>query len=443
MEFENKRDEEDLEFMPIRAAAKRRGAGFFSHLLLISIISFFVIFLIWASLTELDEVTRGEGKVIPSTSIQIIDNLEGGIVSEILINDGDIVEKGQVLLEIDNVLAEADLKEVQKRMAGLDIQRIRLEAEHNHTALVFPSQYAKQYPSSIATETKLFHSRQSKLQNQIDVLTSQFEQREQEIIELQRNIERLSKSELLAREQLNITRPLAKKGAISRVELIQRERDYNDIKGELETIKLSLPRAESAKEEAAQKIEEQRSTYQQEVSQQLSEIRFEFQTLREKVIANEDRVKRTSVKSPVNGLIKQVLVNTVGGVIQSGEDLVEIVPIDDKLKIRAEIKPSDIAFLRPGLPATVKITAYDFSIYGGLKATVTEISVDTIEDDERNEFYYVTLISEKNYLGNETKKLPIIPGMTASVDILTGKKSVLNYILKPILKAKNNALTER
>ena len=179
------------------------------------------------------------------------------------------------------------------------------------------------------------------------------------------------------------------------------------------------------------------------MSQKLSEVRFEPQTLQEKIIANEDRVKRTDVRSPVNGVIKQLLVNTVGGVMQAGEDLIEIVPIDDRLKIRAEIKPSDIAFLKPGLGATIKITTYDFSIYGGLDATVTDISVDAIEDDEKQEFYYVTLISDTNYLGRADKKLPIIPGMTASVDILTGKKSVLDYLLKPILKAKNNALTER
>jgi len=443
IEFDNKRDKEDLEFMPIRSAAKRKGAGFFSHVLLVSIISFFIIFLIWASLTELDEVTRGEGKVIPSSSIQIIDNLEGGIVSEILVKDGDLVGQGQILLKIDNVLAEADLKEAQKRIAVFDIQRIRLEAELNQSELVYPENYIKNYALSVSTETKLFNSRRHKIEQQIEVLESQLKQKNQEIAELERNIQRLSKSEKLAREQIEITRPLAKKGAISRVELIQRERDYNDINGELETTKLSLPRIISARDEAKEKVEEQIATYREEVSQKLSEVRFELQTLQEKIITNEDRVTRTAVKSPVNGFIKQLLVNTVGGVIQPGEDLIEIVPIDEQLKIRAEIKPSDIAFLRPGLPATIKITAYDFSIYGGLKAKVIDISVDTIEDDKKNEFYYVNLISEKNYLGNENKKLPIIPGMTASVDILTGKKSVLDYLLKPILKTKNNALTER
>ncbi len=443
MDFNNQREQEDMEFMPIRAAAKRKGAGFFSHILLGTIIAFFLVFLTWASLTKLDEVTRGQGKVIPSSSIQIIDNLEGGIVSEILIKDGDLVEKGQVLLKIDNIMAEADLKEAQKRIAGFDIQRIRLEAELHKKDLVFPENYMKKFPSSVLAETKLYTSRQAKINQQIVGLESQVQQKNQEIAELERNIQRLSSSEKLAREQLHITRPLAKKGAISRVELIQRERDYNDIKGELETTKLSLPRALSARDEAKSMVSEQIATYNQEVSQKLSEVRFELQTLQEKIIANEDRVKRTDVRSPVNGVIKQLLVNTVGGVIQAGEDLIEIVPIDDRLKIRAEIKPSDIAFLKPGLGATIKITAYDFSIYGGLDATVTDISVDTIEDDEKQEFYYVTLISDTNYLGRADKKLPIIPGMTASVDILTGKKSVLDYLLKPILKAKNNALTER
>ena len=230
---------------------------------------------------------------------------------------------------------------------------------------------------------------------------------------------------------------------VPRGDLLRLERQVNDLQGALEQGKLAVPRAESALREANKRIENAFSTFRTDAQQQLNAAGAEMAGLKEVVTAGEDRVRRTEVRSPVHGTVKTIKINTVGGVTQPGADLVEVVPLEDTLLVEAQVRPADIAFLRPGLPATVKITAYDFSIYGGLKGTVEDISADTITNDRGEAFYRVRVRTDRNYLGSDAKPLRIIPGMTAQVDVLTGRKTVLDYLLKPILKARYNALTER
>jgi adhesin transport system membrane fusion protein len=275
------------------------------------------------------------------------------------------------------------------------------------------------------------------------VLEQQVKQREQELLENQAKLNKLSTSYDLSRQELEMSEPLVSVGVISEVELLRLKRATNDLRGEMETTRLAIPRIRSTLNEAKQKIKDTTLRFKSDAASQLSEVQSELAITKETTTSQEDRVMRTLVRSPVKGKIKQLKINTVGGVIQPGMDLVEIVPVEDNLLIEANIRPSDIAFLSPGQQAMVKLTAYDFSIYGGLPATLERISADTITNDEGESFYLIYLRTDKNYIDSSKGPLEIIPGMTVTVDILTGKKTVLDYLFKPILKAKNEAMRER
>ena len=277
------------------------------------------------------------------------------------------------------------------------------------------------------------------------MLNDQLTQRQQEIAELKTRDEALSRSLGLAKQQRDIVAPLVQSGAAAKLDLVKDEQMVSDLEGQLAEVRVSLPRVEAARDEAARRMQEKTAAFQSDARAELNKHSAELNALSEKTVAERDRVDRTEVRSPVRGIVKEIKVNTIGAVISPGQDLVEIVPLEDTLLVEAKVRPADIAFLRPGQQATVKITAYDFSIYGGLKATLEQISADSIkEDGPRGEtFFRVTLRTDKNYLGDAAHPLPIMPGMTASAEILTGHKTVLAYLMKPILKARERALTER
>ncbi len=436
---------EDTDFMPAIHAATRRGAPLATHALLLVIGLFFFFFIGWASQATLEEVTRGEGKVIPSSQVQIVQNLEGGILSEILVREGQIVDKGQVLLRIENTQAGSDYRETRAKHLRLSATVARLRAEINGTKVKFPADVMSNAPNVAANELELFEARKSGRKADLSILRQQETQRRQELIEVRGKLVRLKRSHKLIVEELNITQPLVDTGVVSRVVFLRLEREANDIRGALEETRLIIPRAQSALQEAKQRINEQTIKFRTESLGEINERAAELAVISEAITARQDRVFRTNVRSSVRGTIKQIMINTVGGVIRPGQDLVEVVPLEDTLLIEAQIRPADIAFLRPDQEAMVKISAYDFAIYGGLKAKVEHISADTIIDEtKKNEsFYLVRLRTDKSYLGRDDKQLPIIAGMTASVDILTGEKTVLDYLLKPILRAQSRALRER
>ena len=433
----------DADFVVGRAGAALQGPRGFTHLLLVIIVAFFGIFLAWASWAELDEVTRGDGKVIPSSQVQVVQNLEGGIVAAIPVREGAVVEQGQVLLRIDNVRAASDLRERRQRYLALLGALGRLRAEVDGTAIALAPEVLTDAPEVAANERALYHARADALQSEIEILRSQATQRRQELAELRTRLDQLERSLALASEELEIKRPLAARRVVSKIELLQLERQVNDLAGELETTRLAVPRIESALQEAERRIEDRRLSFRAEAQRELTAVQAEATALVEAITATADQVRRTDVRSPVRGTIKRLLVTTVGGVVQPGEDLVEIVPLEDTLLVEAQVRPADIAFLRPGQPATVKVTAYDFSIYGGLDAVVEDISADTITDEQGESFYRIRVRTHDNALEEKGEPLPIIPGMTTQVDILTGEKTVLDYLLKPILKAKERALRER
>lgn len=452
--------QEDIAFTgDVHAALLDYGVSRKSRLLLRLVAAFFFIFLLWASLAPLDEVTKGNGKVIPSSHTQMIQNLEGGILAELLVTEGELVDKGQGLARLDDVRFSSSFKESRIKYLELLARTSRLEAEVNDTPFHMPQEVLTESPALAQNETSLYQSRQNELRSSLGVLMEQARQKEQELREFEAKRGQASRSYGLIKKELDLSAPLVKEGAVSEVEILRLQRQANELNGELEGYTLAIPRVQSELEEANQKIEELKLKFRAEAGKQLNEDKAELARTTESNVALEDRVSRTRVTSPMKGIVKQIKVNTVGGVIQPGVDFMEIVPIDEQLLIEAEVRPKDVAFLRPGLSAMVKFTAYDFAIYGGLEATLEHISADTIthkaqdeqgqrskglKDPGDNESYYlIRLRTQKNHLGTAEKPLPIIPGMITEVDIITGQKTVLDYLLKPILKARERALRER
>ena len=421
----------------------RRGPHPATRLFLFIIAAVFGAFVFWADRAVLDEVTRGQGRVIPTSQLQVVQSLEGGIVKEILISEGEIVEQGRVLLRIDDTSVSSSLGELraQRRTLRAQISRLLAEAEGRET-VTFPDDLIAEQPDSVRYEQELFDVRRLELESEIDILTHQVRQRQQELEELHSQEASYASSLNLARQELAINQRLG--GIVPEVDILRLRREVNDLQNQLESTRTSIPRIESAIEEANERIDDANLRFQAEARAELNQRRSEHSVIMESIRAAADRVTRTDVRSPVAGIVNSVNVTTVGGVVQPGQRLVEIVPLEDSLLVEVEIRPSDVAFLRPGQPATVKITAYDFSIFGGLEGEIERISADTIDDPETGEsFYRVIVRTQQNFLGSEDNPLPIIPGMVASVDVLTGEKTVLEYLLKPLIKAQNEALRER
>lgn len=407
------------------------------------VIGFFLFMVLWANFAIIDEVTRGDGKAIPSSKLQKIQNLEGGIVAEIYAHEGQIVEAGAPLLRLDDTRFVSNVGETEADRLAMTLRVERLSAEVEDRPLHIADEIRKAVPNQANNEESLYQSRRQQLQNEIGGLQEQLVQRQQELREFSSKQAQYRNSLQLLRQEINMSEPLVSQGAISQVEVLRLKRAEVENRGQLDATSLAIPRAESAIKEVERKIEETRGKFRSEALTQLNEARTDLSKAQATGKALEDRVSRTLVTSPVRGIVKQLLVNTIGGVIQPGSDLVEIVPLDDTLLVEARIRPQDIAFLHPGQDAMVKFTAYDFTIYGGLKARLEQIGADTITDEDGNTFYVIKLRTDRSHLGTDEKPLLIIPGMVASVDIITGKKSVLSYLLKPIIRARAEALRER
>ena len=434
---------EDLEYMASLSSAVMQKSSGSSRLIIWMIFVSLAWLIVWAYFAEIDELTRGSGKVIPSKQVQVIQNLEGGIVSEILIDEGEIVEKGQVLLKIDDTSFSSSYAENHLRDLELKAQVVRLSAEASGKKVQSMAVISKEMKPFMEHERTLYQLNKRQLSQKLNILKEQINQRKHELIEAQSKYKRLKDDYKLIQQEVEITKPLVAKGIVSQVEFLQLSRQASGIKGERDSVKLSIPRTRSTIKEARNKMAEAKLSFQHDAKEELNKVQAELARTEESSDALEDRVKRTLVRSPVKGIIQRLLVNTINGVVQPGMDLVEIIPFNDKLLIETKIKPSDIAYLYPGQPAKVKFTAYDFSIYGSLDGKVTWISADTITDEEGKSFYLVRIKTDKNYLEFEGEKLDILVGMVANVDIITGKKSVLDFILKPILKVRQAALRER
>ncbi|MDZ3828028.1 MULTISPECIES: HlyD family type I secretion periplasmic adaptor subunit [Pseudomonas] len=409
-----------------------------------AIIGFFIFLLLWANFAVIDEVTKGDGKAIPSSKIQKIQNLEGGIVSELFVKEGQIVEAGAPLIRLDDTRFASNVGETEADRLSMLLRVERLSAEVDDRPLNFPEDVLKAVPGQAKSEESLYISRRQQLHDEIGGLQEQLIQRQQELREFSSKQAQYRQQLGLQRQEINMSEPLVAQGAVSPVEVLRLKRAEVETRGQLDATTLAIPRAESAIKEVQRKIDETRGKFRSDALTQLNEARTDLNKAQATGKALEDRVSRTLVTSPVRGIVNKLLVNTIGGVIQPGSDMVEIVPLDDTLLVEAKIRPQDIAFLHPGQEAIVKFTAYDYTIYGGLKAKLEQIGADTITDEDKKTTYYIIKVrTERSHLGTDEKPLLIIPGMVASVDIITGKKSVLSYLLKPIIRARAEALHER
>ena len=407
------------------------------------LLAFVAFCLLWAHFAVVDEVTRGDGKAIPSSRLQKIQNLEGGIVSELFVREGQIVNVGDPLLRLDDTRFASNVGETEADRLALLLRVERLSAEVQGRELLVADEVREKVPRQAENEEQLFNSRRQQLLDEVAGLEEQLTQRRQELREFASKQSQFRNSLELLRQEIRMSEPLVAEGAISPVEVLRLKRAEVESRGQLQATTLAMPRAEAAIKEVERKIDETRGRFRSDALTQLNEARTDLSKIQSTGKALKDRVNRTLVTSPVRGIVKLLLVNTIGGVIQPGSDLVEIVPLDDTLLVETRIRPQDIAFLHPGQEAIVKFTAYDYTIYGGLKAKLEQIGADTVTDDEGNSFYVIKLRTDKSHLGSAEHPLLIIPGMVASVDIITGKKSVLSYLLKPIIRARAEALRER
>ncbi|MDO9115155.1 MAG: HlyD family type I secretion periplasmic adaptor subunit [Polaromonas sp.] len=400
----------------------------------------FILAVLWAGLSEVDEITKGEGKVIPSRQLQVLQSLDGGVVSEILVQEGQVVEPGQVLVNIDTTRFDSSVKENRVQYLALLAKAARLRALAEGGAFVPPPEAVAEAPKTVGEELRSYEASTSTLNAQLAIARQQLAQRQQELVEVRAKREQASRAYELTARELGYTKPLLKDGAVSEVELLRLERETGRFLGEREMASAQISKTQSAIEEASRKIQEITLNFQSEARKELSDTLAKLNVSSAGGVGLADKVDKSSLRSPVKGTVKRLLVNTVGGVVQPGRDIIEIVPLEENLLLEAKVLPKDIAFLRPGDRALVKFTAYDFSIYGGLEAKLEFIGADSVTDERGNTFYTVRVRTEKSKLG---EGLPIIPGMVAEVDIITGQKSILSYLLKPVLKAKQAAFTER
>ena len=396
--------------------------------------------LVWAGFADIDQVVRGEGKVIPSQSVQVVQSQDGGVLLEKAVKGGQVVEKGQLLVRLDKTRFSSDFRENAVQIKYLQVKAARLRAISNGEEFVVPADYKATDSDSASEEYRLYLSDIEDLKGQREIADQQLSQSEQELVELMASLAKTKRDYELATKEYELHKPLAASGAVSPVEILRLERDQSSARGLLKETEAKVSRATSGVDEAKQRFNQVDIDFKNIKREELSDVVSRINSLQEISVGLQDRVAQTAIYSPVRGTIKSIHYNTIGGVIQAGSPVLDIVPLDDTLLFDVKITPQDIAFLSPNQKANVKITAYDFAVYGGLEGTLERIGVDTIPDEEGAPFYMVKVRTQKASLG---KNMPIIPGMVAQVDILTSKKTVLAYLLKPVLRAKEYALTEQ
>lgn len=434
---------EDLEFASSLSQATLEQPKRYSTLITWTIVLAVLWLIVWANMAELDKIVRGSGKVVPSNKVQIVQNLEGGIISEILTSSGDVIEKGQTLIQLDNTQFTSSFSEKLLEMQALQAKAARLTAEANAADFATPKQYDSDFEKQFyLREQSLFLERNKQQSIAIEIIQQQIVQHQTELDNAREQLDQLRDSLKLLDQEIEMTEPLVVRGFASEVSLLKTRRERNDTFGKLNSIEQSIPKYRALIAETQQKIAEIRQTNRNEAQESLNETLARISQLESINVALEDKVQRTNIKSPVSGVISELMVNTLGEVVQPGSDLAKIVPIEDSLILETRVQPSDIGFIKKGLPAKVKFTAYDFAVYGGLDGTVEQVSADTMTDEEGKSYYLVRIRTEKNYLGTDAQPLSLMPGMMASVDVIVGKHTILDYLLKPILKTRELALRE-
>lgn len=438
-------DDSDLEYMSSLSTAANRNTAKSSRIFLWAVLSMVFGTLIWMSIAEVDEITKGDGKVIPSSHLQVIQNLEGGIVEEIRVNEGDHVKKGDLLIRLSDIKPKSDFEGNRIQYEGLKAKQYRLLAEATMGNFSVEKAERQKLDGFIQQEEEAFQTNRSLLISKLNVLNEQINQRLSELSDAKSKVKLLTQArEVIAKEE-TLSQTMLQKGVESKSDNWKLQRERTTIEQQLEEAKNSAPRLEHAIAELKEKMIQEKIDYQNKAKLELSQNDTELGRIHASSVPLSDQVDRSKILSPVTGIMKQMFINTVGGVVRPGMDIAEIVPTEDSLLIETKIKPADIAFLHPGQKAIVKFSAYDFSIYGGMVGEVYQISSDTIVDQQKQESYYLVKIkiNQKSAINSKLSKVTIMPGMTANVDIVTGKKTILQYLMKPIIKARQNALTEK
>jgi len=443
MSRKNNYTHEDYEFMnSLSAAILERSPRKLKLILWFWIITVTAL-ITWAYYAQIDEIVRGDGVVIPRSENKMIQNLEGGIIEKILVKDGDIVKKGQLLIQIDNRKSQSDYDSASLKALELTAKIVRLESEVSGKEFNIENFEENGLNQYIKLEENLYIINKNNLESQIIVLEEQLIQKQNELSAAKSSLAYLRNEYNLISQEIKIAKPLVERKVRSKVDFLKLRREANNIRSELASVRISIPKLQSQITEAKTKIKEVKATFIKESQEELNKAIAELERINANINNLKDKVVRTNVYSPTQGIVQKVFFNTIGGVIKPGDNLVEIVPTDETLLIETKIKPADIAFIHYKQIAKVKFTAYDYAIYGGLDGNVIKISADTEIDENEESYYKIHVQTNQNHLLKGEKELPIIPGMVVNVDILTGKKSVLDYILKPILRAKQYTFTER
>jgi len=399
------------------------------------------LFLSWAYLTEIDERVRGSGRIIPAGDTKVIQHLEGGILSEILAREGQTVEAGEVLFYIKNTRAESEKSELQVELNSLRIKKRRLEAELNsEEELMFPEEYQKEYAGIVDSEDDIFNSKRSELNQTIEVLKEQANQKVLELEEITSKISNIQKELSVAREQLKIKQRLRQRGVASRTQYLDTLSAVRNFETKLEESRKSNPIVRSELSEITQIIEETRKKYFTEASEEMNAVKVEIKKLQERLASFSDEVARTAIRSPVDGIVNEVYMNTEGGVVSPGGVIADLIPLNDRLIVEGRISTNDRGKIWLGLPVVAVITAYDFTLYGGLEGKLNYISANSFVDNQNQEYYQIRVFLDETDFG---EKKPLFPGMTAELNVTVGKISVLHAILKPFWNIRNNAFREK
>jgi adhesin transport system membrane fusion protein len=417
-----------------------------------AILAFVLSVLVWSYFSSLDQVVIGDGKIKPRTDIQEIQSLEGGIIREVLVSTGDEVKKGQPLIRLDDIAFKAALNEQLQEMDSLQGQIAQFEAELKASEELDEETFETSvkiedfFPEGLSAASQrsakaAFIAALDSLRLEASTARKRIEQAEKDVKEAENNLKVLKDNLALAEEELRQNQRAFEKGAISGAEVQKLKRTRNDAKSELDATRYDIDRKKKQGQETRLELGSLVAKFKSEVQEKLNATSAELSQLRANNEAIRDKVQRTVIESPVEGVVKTVFANTTGGVIQPGETMIEIVPFDKEMLVEVKITPQDIAFIKPGLPALVKLTAYDFVIYGGISGELTHISADTLTDEEGNS-HYVGFVSLPSLVSDSGHYLEVIPGMQASVDIIAGSKTIMQYWLKPILRAQASAMRE-
>lgn len=433
----------DTEFMDDLDAMKVLTPNRAANLLLYTICALVAFFFLWAGLSRVDEVTRGSGQVVPSMEAQIVQSLEGGILQELLVREGDLVKKDQVLMRLRDVAFASEERGTEAKQTSLLVRKARLEAEANGTPFTIAAEIKAKAPKITATEADLYKSRQEEYQNAISMIESKIASVKSQIDELNAQMSRDSQNIGLVQKELTITRKMVAQKAVPQLEAIRLERELNDAQGSLRAARERKTGLEADLKSAEKEKKDQADKFRSQALGELNATETELTGLQESLKTLGDRVDRAEIRSPVDGVVNNIALTTVGGVVEPAMRLAEIVPVGDDLKITAQVMPNDIAFLKTGQKARVRITAYDSQRYGYLPAVLTRIGANSQRGSEDKVYFEIEVRTDRNFLGDAEHPLPITAGMQAEVDVVTGQKTILEYLLRPVLRLKDRALTER